>query len=50
MMNTRLLAALAAYAVFALLAAFTLDGKARLMVWIVMAALALKSYLSTLQK
>lgn len=40
----RLRYAMAAYLVLALLAAFTLDGKARIFILILMAALALKSW------
>ena len=42
----RVAAAMAAYAVFALLAFFTLDGKLRTGVWIVMGALALKTLIA----
>jgi hypothetical protein len=46
-MNKRLIAALCAYAVIAVLAAFTLDGgKLRNIVWILMAAFALRTYSS----
>ena len=45
-MNTRLLAALAAYGVLALLAAWTLDGTLRLGVWVLMAGLALKTWIA----
>jgi len=38
------------YAAIALLAAFTLDGKFRLVVWIFLAGLALRTYLATLRK
>jgi hypothetical protein len=43
-MNTRLVAALAAYTILAVLAGFTLDGKLRLFIWILMGALAVKTY------
>ncbi len=43
-MNLRLVAAFAAYAVIATLAGFTLDGKFRLFIWILMGALAIKTY------
>jgi hypothetical protein len=33
-----------AYAALAVLAGFTLDGKLRLFIWILMAALAIKTY------
>ncbi len=42
-MNKRLAAALAAYAVIALLAGLTLDGKLRLAIWILLAGLAVKT-------
>jgi hypothetical protein len=42
-MRNRFFAALAAYAVLAILAAFTLDGKLRYAVWIFMAGLAAKT-------
>jgi hypothetical protein len=45
--NNRLIAAMAAYTVFALLAAFTLDnGLLRNAVWILLAGLALKTYIA----
>jgi len=43
-MNTRFLAAMVAYAALAVLAGFTLDGKLRLFIWILMGALAVKTY------
>jgi hypothetical protein len=42
--------AMAAYAGIALMAALTLDGRFRLVVWILLAGLAFKTYLATLQK
>ena len=45
-MIRRFLAAMAAYAAIALLAAFTLDGKLRIAVWIFMGALALKTLIA----
>jgi hypothetical protein len=42
--------ALACYAAIAILAAFTLDGKFRLVVWIFMGWLAFRSYLETLKR
>jgi hypothetical protein len=42
--------ALAAYAVIAVLAAMTLDGKFLWVVWIFLGGLALKTYIATLQK
>jgi hypothetical protein len=43
-MNARFVAAIAAYAALAALAGFTLDGKLRLFIWILMGALAVKTY------
>lgn len=43
-MNKRLLAAMAAYFVLALLATFTLDGAFRYFIWILMAGLAIKTW------
>jgi hypothetical protein len=45
-MTTRLLAAMAAYAALALLATFTLDGKLRYFIWILMGALAAKTLIA----
>jgi hypothetical protein len=45
-MNTRLVWAMSSYAVIALLAAFTLDGTFRYAVWILMAGLAVKTYIA----
>jgi hypothetical protein len=45
-MNKRLISALAAYATLALLAGFTLDGTLRYAIWILMAGLALKTYIA----
>jgi hypothetical protein len=42
--------ALACYALIALAATFTLDGKFRLVVWIFLAGLAARTYLHTLRK
>ena len=42
--------ALAAYAGIALLAAVTLDGNFRLVVWILLGGLALKTYIATLKQ
>lgn len=47
MMDKRLIAAMSAYAVIALLAAFTLDGGLmRNAVWVLMAGLAVKTYIA----
>ncbi len=46
-MNKKLLAAMVVYAAIAVLAAFTLDGdKLRDAVWVLMAGLALKTFIS----
>jgi hypothetical protein len=45
-MNKRFLAAMATYAVIALLATFTLDGKLRITIWIVMAFFAVKTLIA----
>jgi hypothetical protein len=45
-MNNRFLLAMSAYAVFALLAALTLDGILRTAVWILMAGLAVKTWIA----
>lgn len=46
-MSKRFLGAMAVYAAIAVLAAFTLDGdKLRDAVWVLMAGLALKTYIS----
>ncbi len=45
-MNTRLIGAMSAYAVLAGLAAFTLDGAFRYAVWILMAGLAVKTWIA----
>ncbi len=42
--------ALACYGAIALLAALTLDGKFRLVVWIFLGGLALKTYIATLKQ
>ena len=42
--------ALAAYAVIALLAGVTLDGKLRLAVWVFLGYLAFRTYFHTIQK
>jgi len=42
--------ALACYAVIAILAALTLDGKFRWVVWIFLAGLALRTYIATLKQ
>jgi hypothetical protein len=45
-MFTRFLWAMGTYAVLALLAAFTLDGKMRIAVWIFLGGLALKTLIA----
>jgi len=46
LMRTRMFRAMAAYAVLALLALFTLDGVFRLAVWIFLAGLAVKTLIA----
>ena len=43
-MKNKLYAAMGAYAVLAILAGFTLDGKLRTFIWILLGVLAIKSY------
>ncbi len=45
-MNTRLIWAMAAYAILAALAGFTLDGVFRYAIWILMGGLALKTWIA----
>ena len=45
-MNKRFLAAMGAYIVLGLLAAFTLDGLVRSAVWIFLGGLAVKTYIA----
>jgi hypothetical protein len=45
-MNTRLLWAMGTYAVLALLAGLTLDGALRYAVWVLLAGLAVKTYIA----
>jgi len=45
-MNKRFLTAMGAYAGFALLAAFTLDGLLRTALWIFLAGLAVKTWIA----
>ena len=45
-MNNRLVAAMGAYVVLALLAGFTLDGIMRSAVWIFLAGLAVKTWIA----
>ena len=45
-MNARFVTALACYGVLALLAAFTLDGVFRIAVWILLAGLAVKTWIA----
>jgi hypothetical protein len=45
-MQKKLLTAFGAYAVLAILAGVTLDGKMRLAVWILMAGFAVKTYIA----
>jgi len=45
-MNARLVWAMSAYATLALLATFTLEGAFRYFIWILMAGLALKTWIA----
>ena len=45
-MSKRLLCAFAAYAVLALMATFTLDGKFRYAVWLILGYFALRTYIA----
>ena len=45
-MNVKFLVAMATYGAMAALAAFTLDGKLRIAVWILMGGLALKTVIA----
>lgn len=49
-MKMRLYAAMACYATLALAAAYTLDGSFRIVVWIVLGAFGVKTYVATLQR
>ena len=49
-MNRKFAAALSSYAVLAILAFFTLDGKIRLATWIFLGAFALKTWLVVLKQ
>lgn len=46
-MNSRLLAAMGAYAVLALLTAFTLTGTFRIVVWVVLGLFAFKTWIAS---
>ena len=46
-MIPRLRYAMAAYAFLAILAGFTLDGKLRIFIWLLMGVLAFKSWIAT---
>lgn len=48
--STRMAVAYACYAILALLAAFTLDGKIRLVIFIVLAGLAVKTWIAYLRE
>ena len=41
---------MSAYAVFAILAGFTLDGKFRIGVWIILGAIALRTWIVVLKR
>ncbi len=49
-MQMRFYAAMACYAILAVAAWLTLDGKFRTVVWILLAAFAVKTYLAKLQQ
>ena len=49
-MDTKFTAAMAVYAVLALLAGFTLDGKIRLATWLALGLFALKTVLAVLRR
>jgi hypothetical protein len=49
-MKMRFYAALTCYALLALAAAFTLQGNFRIMVWVVLGAFGVKTYVATLQR
>jgi len=49
-LKTRLMAAMAAFALLGTLAAFTLTGKMRIAVWIFLGGLAVKTWLSSLPR
>ena len=49
-MYNRLWVAMSAYAVLGLLATFTLDGKLRLAIWVLMGGLALKTLIAHLAR
>jgi hypothetical protein len=44
--DKKLIAAMAVYAAMAILAAFTLDGKLRIAIWVLMGGLALKTLIA----
>lgn len=48
-MNLKFVAAMACYAVLALLAGFTLDGKIRIGTWIILGYFAIRTYLVVLK-
>jgi hypothetical protein len=48
--KTRLMTAMATYALLATLAAFTLTGRMRIAVWVFLAGLAVKTWLSSLPR
>ena len=48
--RTRLLIGLAAYVVLAILAFFLLDGNFRLVVWILLGGLALRTFIASLPR
>jgi hypothetical protein len=48
-MERRFIAAMSTYAILAILAGFTLDGKIRLATWFFLGGIALKTYLVVLK-
>jgi len=49
-MNLRFLMAMACYSVLALLAAFTLDETPRIVVWLILGAFAVKTWIAKVRK
>jgi len=48
-MKTRFYGAMACYAILAAAAAFTLDGKFRIAVWVLLAAFAVRTWLAVMK-
>ncbi len=49
-MNLRFIAAMSAYLVLAILAGFTLTGEIRIGVWVILGAIALRTWLVVLKR